>query len=270
MARQFAYLAAVPTAYITAVEEHERCNGPGYLLSPDIRTITITRISVEEALAPNFGRHDIVMNLLHNRIPVEWLTNAYPHGVQYVRQHLAANDKFHNEYLAVEHERSLRLRQEPEAYPPFSGWYHPSPMDLVRLRCLMYREEQRKEFSRASLWWVNVGDWAFPPVPTSGGSSAPQLPESSSSSRDVEMQEPSATAVGEQSGDLDVAISMVTLGVEGEPSTVPPSGEGLTAPAQDVVMHGTAPGVEEESSALSGPSSAPNIPSNENTSGQTA
>jgi hypothetical protein len=84
------------------------------------------------------------------------------------------------------------------------------------------------------------------------------------------MQEPSATAVEEQSEDLGMAISMVTLGVEGEPSTMPLSGEGLTTPAQDVVMHGTAPGAEEESSASSGLSSAPTMSSTENASGQMA
>ena len=51
---------------------------------------------------------------------------------------------------------------------------------------------------------------------------------------------------------------------------MPLADEGLTIPAQDVVKHGAAPGVEEESSALSGSSGAPAMSSKENASDQVA
>jgi len=96
--RKFAYLAAVPTAYIEAVAERERLNGPGYLLPTLVQQITITRIRVSQTLSPNFGQADIMNCLLANRIPVEWLTHAYPYGVQYLWQHLASNDWYHDQY----------------------------------------------------------------------------------------------------------------------------------------------------------------------------
>ena len=140
--RQFAYLAAIPTAYIKAVAEHERHHGSGVLLSPSVNKIMITRISAEEAMSPNFGRENIIHCLLHNRIPVVWLTHAYPYGVQYVHQHLTAGGNYHGEYLAVDQEQVHRLQEEPVAYPPFDGWYHPTSMDLIQLCHLMHVKER--------------------------------------------------------------------------------------------------------------------------------
>ena len=123
----------------------------------------------------------------------------------------------------------------------------------------MYHEENHKEFSRASLWWVNLGKYLFPPLPTSGGSPDPQLPESSLSSHNVNMHDQPAMASEEQSGDLRVATCVVASGVERKPSTLPSSGESMAVSAQDVVMHGTTLGAEEESSAVSGLSSTPDM-----------
>ena len=104
-----------------------------------------------------------------------------------------------------------------------------------------------------------MGEYLFPPLPTSGGSSAPQLPESSSSSHNVNMHDQPAMASEEQSGDLRVATCVVASEVKGEPSTVPPSGESMAVLAQDVVMHGTTLGAEKESSAMLGLSSTPDM-----------
>jgi len=121
------------------------------------------QISASQTLSPNFGQEDIVNCLFANRIPVEWITHAYPYGVQYLRQHLALNDQYHDQYWAMEDTRR-NLQHEPGAYPPFDGWYHPSPSDLTRLCYLMNREEQQNRFSRHSRWWVRIGDEPYLPL----------------------------------------------------------------------------------------------------------
>jgi len=139
--RKFAYLVAVPTMYIEAVAERKWLNGLDYLLPVSVHQITLTRICASATLSPNFGQEDIVNCLLANRIPVEWLTHAYPYGVQYLWQRLALNNQYYDQYWAVEDTR-CNLQHELEAYPPFDSWYHPSPSDLTRLCYLMNREEQ--------------------------------------------------------------------------------------------------------------------------------
>jgi len=141
---------AVPTAYIEAVAAFKEEHGPGHLRDPSCHDISITRISAVAALNPNFGRSSIVSCLLNNRIPVEWVTNAYPYGVQFIRQHIALGGGLQGEYQVVEDERVSRLRSEPAAYPPFDGWFHSSPSDLDCVHHLMYIEVSQKEYSRDS------------------------------------------------------------------------------------------------------------------------
>ena len=81
-----------------------------------------------------------------------------------------------------------------------------------------------------------MGKYPFPPLPTSGESPAPQLPESSLLLHDVNMHDQPAMASEEQLRDLRVVTCMVASGVDGEPSTLPPSGESMAVLAQDVVM----------------------------------
>ena len=64
------------------------------------------------------------------------------------------------------------------------------------------------------------------------------------------------TADGQQQ-DLATSAVEVTEGVEGEPSTLPATGEGSGEIAQDVVMAVVALGVEEASSILPDSSSTP-------------
>ena len=200
-----------------------------------------------QALSPNFGQEDIVNCLLNNQIPVEWLAHAYPYGLQYLRQHLALNDCYHDEYQIVE-DLQVSLRQEPEAYVPFNGWYHPSPSDLTRLRYLMNHEEQENQFSRNSRWWVRIGDELYPPLSDqSGPALQPSALLSSLPAQDVVMHAP---AVGGQHQDLSASAVAVAEGVEGAPSTLPIAGESSGESAQDVVMNMAAPGVEEASSTM--------------------
>jgi hypothetical protein len=240
-----------------AAAEQERLNGPGQLLPANTQQITIMRIRASQTLSPNFGQEDIINCLLDNRIPVEWITHAYPYGVQYLRQHLASNDRFHDQYRSMEDTRR-DLRHEPEAYPPFDGWYHPSPSDLVRLRYLMNREEQQGRFSRHSRWWTRIGKEPYPPLRVQQADPAPQPSTSSSSallpSHDIVMQAPT---VEDQHEDPTTAAIAAVEGVEGEPSTLPSAGEGSREIVQDVIMAVAALGVEEASSTLLNPSSTP-------------
>ena len=71
-------------------------------------------------------------------------------------------------------DRRCDLQHEPEVYPPFDGWYHPSPTDLIRLRFLMNREEQQNRYSRNSHWWVQIGDEPYPPLQVQQVQPAPQ------------------------------------------------------------------------------------------------
>jgi len=80
------------------------------------------------------------------------------------------------------------LLHEPEAYPPFDGWYYPSLSDLTRLHYLMNREEQQNWFSRHSHWWVQIGDELYLPLHNQQEGPVPQLSSSSLPSHDVIMQ----------------------------------------------------------------------------------
>jgi len=187
--------------------------------------------------------------LLANRIPVEWITHAYPYGVQYLQQHLASNDRYHDQYQAVEDTRH-NLQHELGAYPPFDGLYHPSLSDLTRLRYLMNREEQQNRFSRHSRWWVRIGDEPYPPLHSHQKGPVPQSSSLSLPSHDVIMQVPTVEA---HQQDPTAAIE----GVEGEPSTLPYAEEGSGEIAQDVVMAVVALGVKEASSTLQDPLGVP-------------
>ena len=78
------YLAAVPTAYSDAVMEYKKNVGSAYLLSPATHQLLILQISTDAMLAPNFERHEIILCLINNCIPVEWMNHAYPYRVQYI------------------------------------------------------------------------------------------------------------------------------------------------------------------------------------------
>jgi len=178
----------VPTAYIEAVAAFEEEHGPGHLRDPSCHDISIMRISAIAALNPNFGRSSIISCLLDNRILVEWVTNAYPYGVQFVRQHIALGGSLQGEYQVVEDECISHLYSEPVAYPPFDGWFHPSPSDLDHVHHLMHIEVSWKEYSRDSPWWIGVGDPLTPPLLTEEESPTLQQPESSMS-QDVDMDD---------------------------------------------------------------------------------
>jgi len=191
--------------------------------------------------------------LLANRIPVEWITHAYSYGVQYLWQHLASNDRYHDQYRAVEDTRR-NLQHELGANPLFDGWYHPSPSDFTCLRYLMNREEQQNWFSRHSCWWVRIGDEPYPPLHSHQEGPVPQSSSSSLPSHDVIMQVP--TVETHQQDPTAAAIAAVE-GVEGELSTLPYAGEGSGEIAQEVVMAVAALGVEEASSILQDPLGIP-------------
>lgn len=156
---------AVPNAHIELAAENTHIHGAEYFLDPATTNVTITHISSEEALTPNFGRHNIVQCLLNNRILVVWLTHVYPFGFQYIQQHLSSSGGLQGKYTMVEEKRVEHVRREPAAYPPFDGWYHPNPMDLVQIHHLIHLEGQRKVFSWDSPWWVCVGDNPLPLLP---------------------------------------------------------------------------------------------------------
>jgi len=198
----------------------------------------------EEALSPNFGHDKVMSRLIHNRIPREWVYHAYPYGYQFLCQHLRNGDRHYDDNVRANNKRldALETRTEPAAYPPWDGWYHPSPCDLVRIPILIQAEEQRQEFSRDSHLWVAIGEDLMPrnfPM----ASAAQQLPQpSSSASADHDMGAPAETsndvhaeetspAPAHVSGFLELPMAQVTL------------------EAQDVDMH--AAGAEEEASTVS-------------------
>ena len=143
VACHFTYVVAVPASYAATAAEYKKTFGDESLLDASVRQITITQIKAEEVLAPNFGRHDMIMCLLRNQVPVEWILHAYPYSTQYIQQHLIVGGAFCDAYYAMEQEHVQLIQHEPEAYPPFNGWYHPSPTDLVRVCHLMSLEDPK-------------------------------------------------------------------------------------------------------------------------------
>ena len=61
---QFAYVVAQPGLYQAAIERMVPHDRSTYFMDPGAASVTITRISVNEAMAPNFGREDILHNLV--------------------------------------------------------------------------------------------------------------------------------------------------------------------------------------------------------------
>lgn len=90
--------------YADAVHEYEHAVGLDYFLSLVTCEIMITQISEETALSTNFGRHELIMHLIHNQIPVEWVNHAHSFRFQFTCQHLASGGGHQDEFCAIEDE----------------------------------------------------------------------------------------------------------------------------------------------------------------------
>jgi len=203
-------------------------------------------------LSLNFGHDEVMSRLIHNWIPREWVYHAYPYGYQFLCQHLRNGDWCYNDNVWANNKclDALATRTKPAAYPPWDGWYHPSPCDLVRIPILIQSEEQQQEFRRDSHLWVAIGEDLMPcdfPV----ASVAQQLPQLLSlASADHDMSAPaetSADACAEEtspasahiSGFLELLMAQVTL------------------EAQDVNMQAADADEESSTVSLDAPEDAP-------------
>jgi hypothetical protein len=237
--RHFAYVAAIPGLYEQAINRLVPDNHGGLFVSPSVATIEITKFSNEEALAPNFGRDDILHRLILNRIPREWVAHAYHYGYQYLRQHLTTGDRHRVENSLANAERleALTTRAEPEAYQVWDGWYHPSHFDLVRIHVLIYSEEQRNEFSRNYPGWLAIGEEPTPREFLATQSQGQQPQPSTSTPAGNHNMDPVETS----SGMRVVETSSTPIHVEGLAAL---SVEEAAQEISDVIMSATA--AEEE------------------------
>jgi len=55
VAHQFAYVVALPGVYEEAIAQLITNNHSMHFLNPDVSSVTITQISMVDALSPNFG-----------------------------------------------------------------------------------------------------------------------------------------------------------------------------------------------------------------------
>ena len=62
VSHRFVYVVAKPGLYQAAIERMVLHDRSTYFVDPGAASVTITRISVNEAMAPNFGREDILHN----------------------------------------------------------------------------------------------------------------------------------------------------------------------------------------------------------------
>ena len=87
-------------------------------MDPVTSTATFIRFSNAEALAPNFGRDEVLHRLILNQIPREWVAHVYYYGYQFLRQHLAMGDRFRVGNAMENNKRldALANRPELEAY----------------------------------------------------------------------------------------------------------------------------------------------------------
>ena len=123
--------------------------------------MTITRISVNEAMAPNFRREDILHNLIIvNRIPIAWIQHGFYFGYQYLMEHLVDGNRYYEEHQAAYGKMmdALSTQGEPPAYPPWDRWYYPSGDDWEWIRALRFAEMRQNIQSRESNHWLRIGE----------------------------------------------------------------------------------------------------------------
>jgi len=129
VARQFACVVVQPRLYKEAMARLVTENHSSYFLNPTVPSVTITQISVAEALSPNFGQENILNNLIvTNRIPLEWIQHGFHFGFHYMLEHLVTMDRHYEEHHAA-YGRILDLLDshgEPPAYHLWDGWFHSS------------------------------------------------------------------------------------------------------------------------------------------------
>ena len=132
-----------------------------YFVDPGAASVTITRISVNEAMAPNFGREDILHNLVVvNRIPIAWIQHGFYFGYQYLMEHLVDGNHHYEEHQAAYGEMMdvLSTQGEPLAYPPWDRWYYPSGDNWEWIRALQFAEMRQNIRSRESNHWLCIGE----------------------------------------------------------------------------------------------------------------
>jgi len=129
---QFAYVAALPRVYEEAMARLITNDHSTHFLNLDVSSVTITWISVVEALSPNFGQECILTNpIIDNRIPLKWIQHGFHFGFQYMVEHLVDGDYHYKEHC-VAYGQMLDLLDShgiPPAYPLWDGWFYPSVHD---------------------------------------------------------------------------------------------------------------------------------------------
>ena len=86
------------------------------------------RFSVWMLLSEFYRMSQAFVPEIHNQILREWVAYAYYYGHHYLCQHLQSGDWYcvDNTLINDEHIDTLMTQEEPEAYPPWDGWYHPN------------------------------------------------------------------------------------------------------------------------------------------------
>ena len=242
----FAYVMAVPGLYDQAVNNWRATNPDQPLLSPASAMITIARFSTQEVLSPNFGRDKVLHHLIHNWIPREWVAHAYYYSHHYLHQHLQSGDRYcvDNTLINDKHIDALMTQEEPKAYPPWDGWYHPTQHDLVRIHVLIRHEEEQWMITRDNPLLIAVGEELAPHVfSVLYPLAVPYQPSSSMPIGNRNMEAPAETSADTCTEETSLAQTHV------EGLTALTMGE-TTQETPDVVMSTTAVGAGEESSAM--------------------
>lgn len=121
--------------------------------------ITLRRMRIDPTHAGNMNLDDVVDVLIQNRIPVEWMNQAYAYGFHALNQQYGGGQVDDALLADLDSERLHRLDAygPPILTPEWDMWWTPSPDDLARIRALIRAQEARGNSVMDNPHWHIVG-----------------------------------------------------------------------------------------------------------------
>ncbi|KAG6859079.1 hypothetical protein C0995_011668, partial [Termitomyces sp. Mi166 len=185
-------------------------------------------VHVTDEMAQNFSDDDALCDLLHNRIPLDWVDHAYTYGVVYLEQ------QFHNPTMSldifceIDDERHQRLLcyGTPPTIPQWDGWREISKDNHYHLLFKHDEEHALSESPEAKGLYYYIGmDPNQVHLWKRMGAHGPLLPV--------------LTATNIAPVELSVVAAMTVSGLSAPPGPVPASQEPATNSATGDCDNGT-------------------------------
>ena len=107
--RQYALLVSLPRRYREAIVEYNRANPHTPFTAQIGPTYRIHRVRYDSTHSSNISMQDVILALIDNHIPPEWVDHAYPHGIIFLNTHYTGSSLSQDLLDAVDNERIARL-----------------------------------------------------------------------------------------------------------------------------------------------------------------